>query len=166
MTLKASTLARSTSPTTSNRRLGLFADMFGGRSPGPLDLQTAVMIPIVAAMLADGRVDEDELLQIEMLCTTSPLFFRNSSAENERLIVRATRMIEDRGAEKMCRQAAAALSPELRETAFVHAAKMVYLDSGQSEREAIEDLTSWLSIATVRARVLIDVVSVMQRSAP
>jgi len=122
------------------------------------------MIPIVAAMLADGRVDEDELLQIETLCATSPIFFRNSSAENERLIVRATRMMEDKGAEKMCRQAAAALPPPLRETAFAHAVKMIFLDSGQTEREVIEDLAGWLGIQPDRARTLIDVVSVLQRS--
>ncbi|WP_298747678.1 tellurite resistance TerB family protein [uncultured Brevundimonas sp.] len=122
------------------------------------------MTLIVAAMLADGRVEEEEVLQIEAICATSPIFDRNSSSENERLITQTTRMIEDQGIEKSCRAAAAILSPALRETAFVYAAKMIFSDGyvGKAERDVIDSLIQWLEIQPDRARTLVDVVSVMQ----
>jgi uncharacterized tellurite resistance protein B-like protein len=148
----------------SERALSLFSGLRGRGADLSLDLATAVMVPIVAAMLADGRVEEEEVLQIEAICATSPIYERNSIADNERLINHATRMIEDQGIEKMCRAAAHVLSPALRETAFVYAAKVIFSDGfvGQVEREVMESLSEWLEIQTERARVLIDVVSVMQ----
>jgi uncharacterized tellurite resistance protein B-like protein len=146
------------------RALNLFAGLRGRGNELNLDPATAVMVPIVAAMLADGRVEEEEVLQIEAICATSPIYERNSVTDNERLINHVTRMIEDQGMEKMCRAAAQILSPALRETAFVYAAKVIFSDGyvGQIEREVMESLFTWLEIQDDRARVLVDVVSVMQ----
>lgn len=147
--------------------MNLFAGLRGRGAQTVLDIPSAVMTPIVAAMLADGRVEEEEVLQIEAICATSPIFDRNSSSENERLITQTTRMIEDQGIEKSCRAAAAILSIALRETAFVYAAKMIFSDGyvGKAERDVIDSLTQWLEIQPDRARALVDVVSVMQHPA-
>jgi len=146
------------------RTASLFAGLRGQGAETSLDVQTAVMIPIVAAMLADGRVEEEEVLQIETICATSPIFDRNSIAENERLIVSVTRMIQDQGIEKACRSAAAMLTPALKETAFIYAVRMIFSDGyiGELEREVIDSLLSVLEIAEERGRILIEVVSVMQ----
>ncbi|WGM39524.1 tellurite resistance TerB family protein [Caulobacter sp. NIBR1757] len=135
-----------------------------GRGDDLNDVPTAVMTPIVAAMLADGRVDENEVLHVEAICATSPVFERNSGLQNERLILHVTRMIEDKGAEAMCRKAAQVLSPPLRETAFMYAVRVVFSDGyiGETEQGIIENLTGWLSISEERATAMIDVATIMQ----
>lgn len=135
-----------------------------GRGDDVNDVPTAVMTPIVAAMLADGRVDEGEVLHVETICATSPVFERNSSLQNERLILHVTRMIEDKGAEVMCRKAATTLSPQLRETAFVYAVRVVLSDGyvGETEQAVIENLATWLSISNDRAVTMVDVATIMQ----
>jgi tellurite resistance protein len=168
MTHHKQPLARSgigtTTPIIGERKMNLFAGLKGRGAEIVLDVQTAVMIPIVAAMLADGRVEEEEILQIEAICATSPIFERNSAAENERIIMHATRMIEDHSPRQMCERATAMLSPALCETAFVYAVKVIFSDGyvGQVERDVVESLIDWLGIDPDRARTMIDVVSVMQ----
>lgn len=144
--------------------MDLLAKLRGRNAESVDDVPTAVMTPIVAAMLADGRVDEAEVLHVETICATSPIFERNSSVQNERLILHVTRMVEDRGPEAMCKLAAQTLSPALRETAFVYALRVIFSDGyvGEVEREVVERLTDWLTIPEARAAVMIDVASVMQ----
>lgn len=135
-----------------------------GRGDDIEDAPTALMTPIVAAMLADGRVDESEVLHVETICMTSPVFERNSNVQNERLILHVTRMIEDKGAEAMCRKAAQILSPPLRETAFMYAVRVVLSDGyiGEAEQSLLESLAVWLLIGEDRASTMIDVASIMQ----
>lgn len=149
------------------RPANLFVGLLGKAADSSLDTPTAVMIPIVGAMLADGHVEEEELFEIEAICAFSPIFDRNSIFENELLIVRATRLIEDHGLEEMCRRAAAMLSSGLRETAFVHAVKVIFSDGhvGTLERQIIDDMMGWLEIDPERARLMIEVVSIMQHPA-
>jgi uncharacterized tellurite resistance protein B-like protein len=135
-----------------------------GRGDDVDDVPTAVMTPIVAAMLADGRVDESEVLHVETICATSPVFERNSSLQNERLILHVTRMIEDKGAEAMCRKAANTLSAALRETAFMYSVRVVFSDGyvGDTEQAVVANLADWLSISDERANIMVDVAAVMQ----
>ena len=144
--------------------MDLLAKLRGRSGDDMDDIPTAVMTPIVAAMLADGRVDEAEVLHVEMVCATSPIFERNSAVQNERLILHVTRMVENRGPETLCRQAAVMLSPALRETAFIYALRVIFSDGyvGQSERDVVENLTSWLELPAERAALLIEAASVMQ----
>lgn len=145
----------------------ILADLLGRRSDTTLDIPTAVMIPLVGAMLADGRVEEEELFEIDAICAFSPLFERNSSYENELLIIRATHLIEHQGLEKMCEAAAAILSPALRETAFVYAVKVIFSDGqyGETEQAVLHQMRDWLQIAPQRAETMIDVISVMRHPA-
>lgn len=169
--MKASDVLETSGPKAHTRERGrparLFADLFSRRASAELDLPTAMMIPIVGAMLADGRVDEEELFQIDAICAFSPIFERNSSYENELLIIRSTRLIEDYGLQKMCERAAALLSAELRETTFVYAVKVVLSDGeyGQLEREVIVNIRDWLGVTPERAEMMVEVIGVMRRSA-
>jgi len=151
------------------RRLtaGFLAQLFGRDHHAELDLPMAVMIPIVSAMLADGVVEEEELFQIDAVCAFSPIFERNTSYENELLILRATRLIEDHGFAKMCEHAAAVLSPALRETTFAYAVKVIFSDGryGEVEQAVLRDIRDALRIAPERAEVIIDVIAVMRRTA-
>lgn len=146
---------------------GLGAALFGGlRGKGvdaSLDAPAAVMIPLVAAMLADGRVDPDELAEIQAICAASPIFERNSRFENDYLVSYASKVIADVGVAEACRRSKQVLSPNLRETAFVHAVRVIFSDGhvGSLEREVIDGMTEWLEIDPQRARMMVEVVSVM-----
>jgi len=146
--------------------VGLFSGLLG-KGAEALDLQTAVMVPIVAAMLADGSIDNSEINQIRSICAWSPIYARNAVEQDTNIILRAIRFVEQEGAETMTRKAAELLSPALRETSFVFAVRMVFADGhvGRSEEELVERLTDWLSIDAIRARNFVETVSVMQHSA-
>jgi tellurite resistance protein len=167
--MKADTVEAALRPARKRDGIGakLFAGLLGRGGDEALDIPTAVMVPIVGAMLADGLVEEEELFQIDAVCAFSPIFDRNASYENELLIIRATRLIEDHGLEKMCLRAAAILSPALRETAFVYAVKVIFSDGryGPVEQAVIGQIRNWLQIGPDRARAFIEVISVMRRNA-
>ena len=133
--------------------------------PG-FDAPTAVMVPMVAAMLADSRIETDERVQIDATCATSPIFHRNSAVENEALIARASDLVEAEGPEKACRKAAQLLSAELRETAFAFAIRVIYADGivDDLELQIMNDLGSWLGVAPERAELLRDAVQVLQNA--
>lgn len=147
--------------------MNLFSDLMGRGVTLQLNVQSAVMAPVVAAMLADGRVEDSELLQIHAICQTSPVFERNSRLENERLIMKMARMIEDYGVEVVCGRAAQALTPALRETAFTYAVQVIFSDGyvGLLEQEVMQDIAAALQIDPDRARTFVEVVSVMQHPA-
>ena len=155
---------RAAIPTTTGAFTNLFAGLRGRGIDESLDIPTAVMIPIVAAMLADGRVDDQELLQIASACSSSPIFDRNSSAENDFLVARAMKLIEDHGLGGACARARQFLSPALRETAFAQAVRVIFSDGhvGMLEREVVEEMINWLEIDRDRARMMVEVVSVLQ----
>jgi tellurite resistance protein len=163
----------STTDTTNSarrtRRLtpGFLSQLFGPKPDAELDLPIAVMIPIVGAMLADGVVEEEELFQIDAVCAFSPIFERNTSYENELLILRATRLIEEDGVTRTCERAAAVLSPALRETAFAYAAKVIFSDGryGEVEQAVLADIRQALEVSAERAASIIDVISIMRRTA-
>lgn len=147
--------------------MGLFSGLMDRGTGASLDVSTAVMIPVVAAMLADGQIDDDEVCQIRSLCVWSPIYARNTADRDTEIILKAIRLVEDSNAEAMCRKAAETLSPGLRETAFVFAVRMVFADGhvGRKEQQLIEAMTEWLGLSNERARMFIETVSVMQHDA-
>jgi len=147
--------------------MGLFSGLLGRGADTTLDVGTAVMIPMVAGMLADGSIDDDEVRQIRAICIFSPIFARNSVDRDTEIIMKAIRIVEDQGAEIACGLAREFLSPALRETAFVNAVKLVFSDGhvGSKEQRTVENLDRWLSLGDGRARMLIEAVSIMQHGA-
>jgi len=146
--------------------VGIFSGLRGTSSEA-LDVSTAVMVPIVAAILADGSVEDSEIDQVRSICAWSPIYARNTREQDTDIIVRAIRLVEGEGREAMCRKAAEALSPALRETAFAFAVRMVFADGhvGSAEEALIEQLVQWLSIDGARARSFVEVISTMQHNA-
>ena len=144
--------------------MGLFSGV-SGRTAVSLDVGTAVMIPMVAAMLADGSIDDDEVRQIRSICVWSPVYARNSADRDTEIILQALRIVEDIGPEAACARARDFLSPALRETAFISAVRLVFSDGhvGQKEEATIESLVSWLNIDATRARMMVEAVAIMQQ---
>lgn len=147
--------------------MGLFAGLFGKGADVGLDVSTAVMVPMIAAMLADGDIADEEIRQIRSICVWSPIYARNSGDQDTDIINRAYRLIKDNGAQMMCEMARDTLSPALRETAFIFAVRMVFSDEhlGQAERAFIEQLVVWLGLTEDRSRMLVEAVSIMQHTA-
>lgn len=147
--------------------MGLFSGLRGKGVDQSLDVSTAVMAPVVCAMLADGNVDDDEIRQIRSLWVWSPIYARNSAEQDEEIILRALHFVDENGAEAVCRRAATVLSPGLRETAFIFATRVVFADGfiGAKEQEAISAIAGWLEIDERRARTMVEFVSIMQHTA-
>jgi len=143
--------------------MGLFDNLLGRSSIAKLDVQQAVMVILVAAVKVDGGIEEKEVQQIRSICCWSPLFSRNSSAQDDVLINFANTFTDSEGLESAITHAAAALAQPLRETSFCFAARIAFADGylGVKEKEFISNLTTWLSIDQVRARQIIEVVSIM-----
>jgi uncharacterized membrane protein YebE (DUF533 family) len=147
--------------------MGLFSGLLGKGADTALDVGTAVMVPMVAGMLADGSIDDDEVRQIRSICVWSPIYARNSMDRDTDIIMKAIRLVDDLGAQGACEAARDFLSPALRETAFISAIRLVFSDGhvGQKEQRIVEQLVSWLAIAQERSRMLVEAVSIMQHTA-
>ena len=147
--------------------MGLFSGLLGKGADTTLDVGTAVMIPMVAGMLADGSIDNDEVRQIRSICVWSPIYAQNTVDRDTEIINKSIRMVQDMGAETACSNARDFLSPALRETAFISAVRLVFSDGrvGHKEQKTVENLVNWLGLDPVRARMLIEAVSIMQHPA-
>lgn len=130
----------------------------------PLDVGTALMIPTASALLADGCVGDDEVAQVRALCMQSPIFLDTSDDEDAETILTATRLVQHRGYETMCRHAARVLSPKLRETAFAFAVSVIAADGyiHGKEESLIAELIDWLSLDLVRAQSILSVIPILQ----
>lgn len=128
-----------------------------------LTIETALMIPTVSAILADGAIEDREITQVMALCLQNPIFSDNSEEEDAEIIMLATRLVQKDGDETMCKNAAAVLPPALRETAFAFAVAIVSSDGhiDQSEEALIDRLVDWLSIDPVRAQNIVSVIPIL-----
>jgi uncharacterized membrane protein YebE (DUF533 family) len=92
------------------------------------------MTIVVSAVMADGGVSDEEAARIRSMCARSPIFARNSSAQDDAIIDFALNVSEQLG-DSAIDQASGALKPDLRETAFAFACDMVLADGIVSNRE-------------------------------
>lgn len=149
---------------TEEANVKLFSGLKGRSSSAALDAGTAVMIPMVAAMLADGSIDDDEISQIRSICLLSPIFAHNTRDRDTEIIIKAIRLIEDDGSQTMCEKAAQALSPALRETAVAFAIMMVMSDGhiGRKEEELIDNVIKWMAVDGDRAEMIAEVCTMLR----
>jgi uncharacterized membrane protein YebE (DUF533 family) len=147
--------------------MGLFSGLLGKSADAPLDVGSAVMIPMVAGMLADGSIDDDEVRQIRSICVWSPIYAKNTMERDTDIIMKSIRLVQDLGAEVACNKARDFLSPALRETAFISAVRLVFSDGhvGHKEQHTVEQLVGWLGLDQARARMLVEAVAIMQNPA-
>lgn len=148
---------------TRNNTMGLF-DSFRAKSAPQFDPQRAVMTIVISALAADGEVDDEEVARMRSMCARSPLFARNSNQEDDRVIDFALGCIRQLGQGSLS-QAAAALSPALRETAFAFAVEIVMADGqvGPQEESFIDELSRTLAIDDGLARAVIAVTAIRAR---
>ena len=144
--------------------MGLFSSLLGRGNSPDLDVGTAVMIPMVSAMLADGSIDDDEVTQIRSICLMSPIYANNSRDKDTNIIMRAIKMVDEDGPELMCQKAAGFLSAQLRETALAFAILLVLSDGhvSRKEEELIDKLVAWLSVDPARAEIIIQAAAILR----
>lgn len=144
--------------------MGLFDGLRQSVTP-TFSPQQAVMTIVIAAVLSDGTVADEEVARIRAMCLLSPLFSTNSGQQDANLISFAVNVNHSMGSQAIS-SAAHALSPELRETSFALACDMVLADGiiGPEEETFLTGLTSSLGISENTGRSLIWATLVRNRS--
>jgi uncharacterized tellurite resistance protein B-like protein len=142
--------------------------LFGGfKSAEPaFNVQKAVMTIVIAAIKADGEVSEDEIGRLRSMCARSPIFATNSKEEDDAVINFADNVTTQLKADAITK-AAAALKPELRETAFAFACEMVLADGivGEAEESFISGLAEKLGITEELGSAVVQVTVMRMRAA-
>lgn len=143
--------------------MGLFDSLRAKPAP-QFDTQRAVMTIVIAALAADGDVDDEEVARMRSMCARSPIFARNSKQEDDRVIDFALASVRQMGSDAIAR-AAEALTPPLRETAFAFAVEIVMADGhvGPQEEVFIDRLASLLGVDEGLARAVIGVTAIRSR---
>lgn len=147
--------------------MGLFSKMRGGgeQNSTAYDTAKAVISPAVLAMVADGSVDESELIQIQNMCAFSPIFHAIGAPETKRAIGDALEDLKTKGAATAMDDCAKTLSPKLRETALCFAIRVTLADGvlDDDEKTAIIGTAQRLSVPPETFQKIFDVVVMMQR---
>ena len=144
--------------------MGLFDKIRNSIAP-KLDEQKGVMTIALAAVAADGAVQQEEMLRLQTVCLLSPIFSNLRGGQLETVVRDSANQLGKLGPEAIS-GAAAKLTPELRETAFAFAVDMVLADgtiSGEEEK-FIEDLAKKLQVSDKLAKEIIQVTAIRNRA--
>lgn len=135
--------------------MGLF-DSFRSEIAPNFNPQQAIMTIVIAAVMSDGEVADEEVARVRSMCLLSPIFASNSHDQTPALIRQAININGQMG-EQAISKAAEVLNPELRETAFAFACDMVLADGivGHSEEAFLNLLMSRLSVSENAGRSLV-----------
>jgi len=102
--------------------MGLFSRKKSTDAPKRDDaIARSVITPAVSVMVADGNVDASELAQLSNLCGFSPIFMHYDSKALTEMVKSIIDTIQAKGHQGALSEAAAHLSPPLRETALTFA---------------------------------------------
>ena len=142
-------------------------DKFKTRLEPVFDTQKSVMTIVVAAIIADGKISDEEVGRLRSMCANSPLFSSNTRDEDDAIIGFAQNASEQLGADAI-RRAAKGLTPELRETAFAYAIEMVLADTfvGSEEEAFISQLAGMLGISEEVGHAVILTTMIRGRGGP
>lgn len=128
----------------------------------------AVLVPAVCTMVADGEVESEEIAQLDNVCAFSPIFAGLGPEEMQEIVHAVMAEIAADGREAVLERAAASLTPALCETALCFAARIALADGEMEpgEKAALLKTGQTMRIETASFQKVLDVVSMMQRSAP
>ncbi|MEL6336239.1 MAG: tellurite resistance TerB family protein [Pseudomonadota bacterium] len=131
-------------------------------------LARAMLTPCVSAIMADGDMQAEEISQLSNLCSFSPIFHDIEPERLAEIVRELIAEIMEEGGEVKLRQAATAMPPSLRETAYCFVARIVMADGtiGEHEKMALEKIAKLLELEENVTILIEDVVRMMQRSPP
>lgn len=147
--------------------MGLF-DKLRSNADMQFDDQQAVMAIVIAAIAADGDVEDDEVHRMRLMCSLSPLFARNTREQDDRVIDHCVRAFKQTNwdTDAVASKAASSLSSSLRETAFAFAADMMLADGmvTSSEESFLLGLADKLSIPSDVVESIVNVSIIRNRA--
>ena len=147
--------------------MGIFDKVLGKKDQGPvsLDQREAFAAVCVASVAADGVIEREEVQRIVTNLVEKQLFRSHSLDDVLSLLNKVANLIQKRGPQPVLEAAAKALSPELRQTAFVMAADLVLADGvvEQKEKEFLEAFQKTLQIDDELALKAVEVMVVKNR---
>jgi uncharacterized tellurite resistance protein B-like protein len=143
--------------------MGLF-DGFKSKVQPTFNTQKAIMTIVIAAIKADGNVSDEEVVRLRSMCARSPIFASNSREEDDAVIDFALNVSDQLG-QGAISQAAQALKPALRETAFAFATEMILADGmvGSKEEDFISKLADSLGVTEETGKAIIMVTLIRGR---
>jgi len=146
--------------------MSLWSRLVGGNAASPpldypLDLKTAMLVPMVIMMWADAEDDETETSSIHAVYSLSPLFKTAADAktrreEIDRWIKEAYHYVRERCRDERlaCANAAKVMGPDLLKTAYTFATLVSYADGSvrDEEKKKAAQLVKWLGLRPKDAR--------------
>lgn len=141
-----------------------FFDSLKSQVAPTFDVQKAIMTVVVSAVKSDGDVSDEEIGRIRSMCLRSPIFAANSKEEDDAVIRFADNVTKQLGFGAVER-AAAALNPQLRETAFAFACDIVLADGivGEEEDTFLSHLATTLGISNAVGELLVNATIIRNR---
>ena len=117
----------------------------------------------MSVAISDGDLADKEINAIRSMCVWNPIFAKNSADRDTEIMRDSVDWVVDEGIDKALEAVVGVLSPALRETSFIFAARVAFAEGNLStdEMEQLELLMRKLDIDPDRARFLIEAVSVM-----
>lgn len=145
--------------------MGLF-DSFRSDVTPSFNVQQAIMTVVIAAVMADGEIADEEIGRVRSMCALSPIFASNTQ-EQDVAVIRFAVNVTSQMKEQATIKAAEVLTPELRETAFAFACDMILADGivGQAEEAFLTSLMNVLGISENAGRSIVWATIVRNRSA-
>ncbi len=127
----------------------------------------AVLVPTVSAMMADGTAHDDEVAQLKLLCSASPIFRHLTAAVMTDMVFDVMQEIRTDGAPIAIERAVRTLTPNLRETALSFTLRIALADGtlGPGEKETLLQVAEQLRISEDMFGRILEVVRIMQRGA-
>ncbi len=143
--------------------MGLFDRVRSAISP-KMNEQQAVMSIALAAVAADGQIQDQEILRLQAMCMLSPIYAGLSGDQLGGILRQSANLLSQQGQDALAKSAEL-LTPELRETAFAFATDMVLADGvlGGAEEKFIEDLAKKLNVNEDTAKTIIHVTTIRNR---
>jgi uncharacterized tellurite resistance protein B-like protein len=145
--------------------MGLFDRLAGGSSDSPLNKQEGFAGILYTVIAADGHISDEEVDEFTARITRMKLFADLREGDFGRMLDKIRRTISKKGVASMLAESAAALSPELKETAFVVAVDMIFADGTveDEEKSLVEHLQGTLGIPDSLAAQTLDISIIKNR---
>lgn len=144
--------------------MGLFGNLLSTFEP-TFSVQQGIMTIVIAAVKADGDVDDEEYYRVKSMCARSPIFAQNTADQDNALIAFADDVTSRLGTEDAILKAGRALKMPQRETALAFAVDVVLADGivSREEESFIEMLVAKLEITPAVAQTVIGATIIRNR---
>jgi len=145
--------------------VGVSSKLSGRKPTESANIPKAVLTPAIAAMFSGGDLNQAELFQLRNLVAINSCgIFANLDHDGiEQLIHSIMDELKEKGTGPATKQAAAQLSPRLRQTAYCFVAAVVLAD-GQiedGEQKALMAIANLLELQISQATQILEVMSVL-----